>query len=258
MRFALYFVFILINTPQTGRYFKMVDILYQDPWFIAINKPSGLLVHRSALDPHATAFAVQQVRETTGKHVFPVHRLDRPTSGVLLFSFSSHDVTLMQSVWNTQVVKKYHALVRGWVHGCGYIDYHLKYKADKLAEANKSSNLIQPATTTYTCLEVFQAPIKSKRYEFARYSLLELFLHTGRKHQLRRHLAHLRHPIIGDTTHGDGEQNTLARLHLNCKHLLLSCVELCFVHPKTHTPIVIKSPKSDNFQHCLHVLATHQ
>ena len=234
----------------------MPDILYEDQWFIAINKPSGQLVHRSALDPHATNFAVQVVREMTGKRVFPIHRLDRPTSGVLLFAYTPAVVSKMQKVWESRVNKTYQALVRGWVHGCGYIDYSLKYQVDKLAEADKTPDVLQHAASSYQSLQRYEAPFKTKRYNSARYSLIKLMLHSGRKHQLRRHMAHLRHPIIGDTTHGDGKQNQLARAHLDCQHLLLSCMEISFEHPETAQHVVVTSPRSKNFEACLSRLSS--
>jgi tRNA pseudouridine65 synthase len=233
-------------------------VLYEDSWLIAINKPSGQLVHRSALDPHATEFAVQTVRDLTGRHVFPVHRLDRPTSGVLLFTFEPSMITEMQTIWDTRVGKKYQSLVRGWVQGSGYIDYPLVYLRDKRTESDKRADNIQPAASSYQCLRQFSAPFKTARYSTARYSLIELMLHTGRKHQLRRHMAHFRHPIIGDTTHGDGKQNALARQHLGCQHLLLSCTEISFEHPLTKQHVVITSPQSENFESCLARLNNQQ
>ncbi|WP_242698573.1 pseudouridine synthase [Alteromonas sp. 5E99-2] len=227
------------------------DILYQDEWLVAINKPSGQLVHRSPLDPHATDFAVQHVRDTLGTYVYPIHRLDRPTSGVLLFALYPGIVTQMQSVWEHRVHKQYKALVRGWLHGNGYIDYSLKYQADKLAEANKKENIVQTAMSSYVVRNQYEAPLATKRYATTRYSLIDLSLHTGRKHQLRRHLAHIRHPIIGDTSHGDGAQNKIARQHLGCKNLLLTCTKLAFEHPKTGANIMITSPLSPNFSDCL-------
>lgn len=231
--------------------FTSPSILYQDDSFVAINKPSGQLVHRSPLDPHATDFAIQAVRDATGRRVYAIHRLDRPTSGILLFAFSPDLVTFMQNQWQTNVTKQYRALVRGWMFGSGYIDYALKYQPDKLAEADKQANVFQAAATSYTRIAQFEAPFATGRYNTARYSLVELNLHSGRKHQIRRHLAHIRHPIIGDTTHGDGKQNKLARGELGCSQLLLSCTQIQFWHPKMQKTIVITSPISNNFQICI-------
>lgn len=241
---------------MTSLKFASPSILYQDDHFVAINKPSGQLVHRSPLDPRATDFAIQAVRDATGKRVYAIHRLDRPTSGVLLFCFAPELVSSMQAQWQSGVVKRYRALVRGWLHSSGYIDYALKYQADKLAEADKKEGIFQSAATSYTCVKQFEAPFSTRRYSSARYSLVDLHLHSGRKHQLRRHLAHIRHPIIGDTTHGDGKQNSLARGHLGCTHLLLTCTQIQFWHPKIEKTIVISSPLSENFQACLQSLGS--
>ena len=131
-----------------------LPVLYQDEHIIAINKPPGLLVHRSPIDKHETVFAVQTLRDQIGKHVFPAHRLDRPTSGVLVFSFSSEIAAkLGQQLMDKQVVKVYHALVRGFVNHTGFIDYALKYRYDKIADKHKRPQQApQPASTMYESL----------------------------------------------------------------------------------------------------------
>ncbi|MFC3093139.1 tRNA pseudouridine(65) synthase TruC [Alteromonas sediminis] len=232
-----------------------LSILYQDDCVIAINKPSGLLVHRSPLDKRAQHFAVQQLRDQVGRHVYPVHRLDRPTSGVLLFAFSPDTVALLQKNWDRGVQKRYQALVRGWVKGAGIIDYPLRYEPDKIAEKHKREDNVQQAMSYYQSIQHYQAPYPVGRYKTGRYSLVELGLYTGRKHQLRRHMAHIRHPIVGDTTHGDGKQNAFMRAQFGCEHLALSCISIQFVHPKTGRTVMVSSPRSENFESCLTQLA---
>ncbi|MCW8107535.1 pseudouridine synthase [Alteromonas ponticola] len=208
-------------------------ILYQDDNLIAIDKPPGLLVHRSPIAKHETEFAVQLLRDQVGRYVYPVHRLDRPTSGVLLFTFSPELVSAIGAQWmQKQVRKEYTAIVRGFVTGAGLIDYELSFKRDKFADKGKHlNNAPQPACTEYHGLENFVIPHPVGRYESARYALIKLNPITGRKHQLRRHLAHIRHPIIGDTTHGDGKQNKFLREHFGFQQLALSCTRLTFLHP---------------------------
>lgn len=165
-----------------------LPVLYQDEHIIAINKPPGLLVHRSPIDRHETVFAVQTLRDQIGKHVFPAHRLDRPTSGVLVFSFSSEMAAkLGQQMMDKQVVKVYHAVVRGFVNHTGFIDYALKYRYDKIADKHKRPQQApQPASTMYESLAKYEIPEPVGRYQSARYSLVKLSPSTGRKHQLRR------------------------------------------------------------------------
>lgn len=230
-----------------------LPVLYQDEHIIAINKPPGLLVHRSPIDRHETVFAVQTLRDQIGRHVFPAHRLDRPTSGVLVFSFSSEIAAkLGQQMMDKQVVKTYHAVVRGYVHHTGFIDYALKYRYDKIADKHKRPQQApQPASTMYQSVAKFDVPAPVGKYQSARYSLVKLSPSTGRKHQLRRHMVHLRHPIIGDTTHGDGKQNKFAKQHFNFNNLALSCTQMGFSHPVSGKWITINGEMHHEMQQLL-------
>ncbi|MFZ8198878.1 tRNA pseudouridine(65) synthase TruC [Alteromonas portus] len=234
-----------------------LPVLYQDEHIIAIEKPSGLLVHRSPIDRHETVFAVQTLRDQIGQHVYPAHRLDRPTSGVLVFSFSSEIAAkLGQQMMDKQVVKAYHAIVRGFVHHTGYIDYALKYRYDKIADKHKRPQQPpQPASTMYQSVAKFEVPEPVGKYQSARYSLVKLFPSTGRKHQLRRHMVHIRHPIIGDTTHGDGKQNKFAKQHFNFNNLALSCTHMGFSHPVTGKWVTINSQMHSEMRLWLEKLA---
>ncbi|MCW8091675.1 pseudouridine synthase [Alteromonas sp. ASW11-130] len=223
-------------------------ILYQDEYFVAIDKPPGLLVHRSPIAKRETVFAVQQLRDQIGRFVYPVHRLDRPTSGILLFALSPELVSAIGAQWmQKQVQKEYTAIVRGFVSGAGLIDYALSFKRDKYADKGKHlDNAPQPACSEYLGMAQYVIPMPVGRYENARYSLMQLNPITGRKHQLRRHLAHIRHPIVGDTTHGDGKQNTFLREHFNFQQLALSCTRLSFSHPVLQQTISIRcQPHAD-------------
>ncbi|MGJ8652458.1 MAG: pseudouridine synthase [Opitutaceae bacterium] len=218
-----------------------LEILYADDDLVAINKPSGLLVHRTALDKAATTFAVQMLRDQIGTTVYPCHRLDRPTSGVLLFALSSDAARAIQTQFVEKSVKKvYHAIVRGWPEANGNIAYALRSED----APSKSQNAI----TEYTKLAQSEIPLPVGRYAQARFSLMELRPQTGRKHQLRRHLAHIRHPIIGDTRHGDGAQNTFIRDHFDCHRLLLHASELCIQHPTNNEELSITAPIEHTFK----------
>lgn len=203
-----------------------------------VNKPSGLLVHKSKIDQFATEFLLQKVRDQIGQHVYLVHRLDKPTSGLIALALDPHSAKLLSEQFQArQVYKEYQAIVRGYVND-QVIDYALKEQHDKmtdsLADASKQA---QSAVTHLSTLATGEVPLPLGRYQSARYSLVKLIPKTGRKHQLRRHMAHIRHPIVGDTTHGDGKQNAFAREHLNLHRLALMATRLRFSHPETGEPI---------------------
>ncbi|MEN3157199.1 tRNA pseudouridine(65) synthase TruC [Alkalimonas sp. NCh-2] len=229
----------LIETPDTNE----LTILYQDEWLVAVDKPAGMLVHRSFLDKHETRFVMQTLRDQLGQHVFPVHRLDRPTSGVLLFALSSEVARLLsEQNANQHWYKGYLAVVRGYLQQGGTLDYPLKEQQDKIADKFSSNDkAAQSAVTDYLPLAQVELPIPVGRYPAARYSLVALSPRTGRKHQLRRHLAHLRHPIVGDTSHGDGKHNRLFREHLNCAQLLLMAKQLILTHPMNGQTLCIEA-----------------
>lgn len=222
----------------------VLHILYQDEYLVAVDKPAGMLVHRSFLDRHETVFVMQTLRNQIGLHVFPVHRLDRPTSGVLLFALSSDVARLLTEQLTEQHWRKFYlAVCRGFVSQAGVLDYPLKEQldkiADKFADQNKDK---QEAITAVWPLTQVELPIAIGKYPVARYSLVALQPLTGRKHQLRRHLSHLRHPIVGDTTHGEGKHNRLFAEHFNSHRLLLIAKRLELKHPVTGVNLVIEAP----------------
>lgn len=221
-----------------------LSVLYHDDVLVAVDKPSGLLVHRSWIAREATEFALQRVRDQIGQRVYPVHRLDRPTSGILLFAKDPDTARLVTEQFaERQVLKIYHAVVRGYLTD-GVLDYPLKEEldkiADKLADQNKEA---QSAVTAYRCLQQVELPFAvSKKHATSRYSLMELTPKTGRKHQLRRHMSHLRHPIIGDSNHGDGRHNRFFREHFGLQRLMLAATTLAFEHPHTKKAVRIELP----------------
>ena len=134
----------------------MLEILYQDEYLVAVNKPAGMLVHRSWLDTHETQFVMQTLRDQIGQHVFPIHRLDRPTSGVLLFALNSEMANLMCQQFEQKTVQKsYLAIVRGYLQGEGRIDHPLKIQLDKIADKfAQEDKAPQEAVTDYEGLKI--------------------------------------------------------------------------------------------------------
>lgn len=227
----------------------MFEVLYQDNDLIVINKPEGWLVHRSWLDKHETVVVMQTLRDQIGQHVYPIHRLDRPTSGVLIFALSSEIARLLSEQFaSSKIEKTYHAIVRGYVDGEAIIDYPLVEELDKIADkfANKDKPA-QDAITFYKGLSKIELPIEVGKYKTARYSFVELKPQTGRKHQLRRHLKHIFHPIIGDSKHGDLHQNRAFSHYFAIKRLMLHASTVKLIHPITLKPITIHAKLSDDW-----------
>lgn len=211
----------------------MLDIIYRDDALIAIDKPAGLLVHRSDVDRHETRFAVQLLRDQIGQRVYPVHRLDKGTSGVLLFAFDSEMVRLMAGQFERgEVDKTYLAIVRGWPPAAGTIDHALSRKFDAYGRQLSTAET-QPAVTHFRRLATVEWPVRIDRHATSRYALVELKPVTGRQHQLRRHMKHIAHPIIGDATYGKGIHNRFFQREFGCGRLLLACTRLEFTHPLT-------------------------
>lgn len=210
---------------------SVLRIIYEDDDLIVVNKPAKMLVHRSWLDKRETVFVMTLLRDMLGMYVYPVHRLDRPTSGALLFAKSSEVARALSVQFENHVVEKsYLAVVRGHLLGDGRIEYPLKVRlddiADKFAQVDKEPQI---AITEYQNLATCELPIVSTaRYATSRYSLMRLMPITGRKHQLRRHMTHLFHPIVGDTTHGDTAQNRAVLEFTGVSRLLLHAHTLAF------------------------------
>lgn len=228
----------------------MLNILYRDDSLIAIDKPSGLLVHRSQIDKHETRFAVQLLRDQIGQRVYPLHRLDKPTSGVLLFALSETAARRLGELFEHNAVHKtYLAVVRGYTPDTARIDYPLREEHDRMTDALADRDkAAQSAITDYQRLARLQLAVSDGRHPTSRYSLLAVTPRTGRKHQIRRHMKHIFHPIIGDTTHGDGRHNRIFREHLHSQRLLLTAFELRFTHPDSGAALRIRAPLDAEFR----------
>ena len=221
-----------------------LQVIYRDEHYIAINKPSGLLVHRSFLDKGETQFAVQLLRDQIGQHVFPLHRLDRPTSGVLIFALSSEAAQKASHLFSEHgIEKRYLALTRGYAPDQQSIDRALKEKLDKIADKFANQNKpAQSAQTDIRCLLRASLPIALGKYPSVRYSLVECLPKTGRKHQIRRHLNGINYPLINDVNHGDNTHNHFFAQHFGLSRLMLFATDARFVHPYTKKKVHIRAP----------------
>ena len=223
-----------------------LPILYQSADLVAIDKPHGLLVHRSPVARDATEFAVQRLRDQLGQRVWPVHRLDRKTGGVLLFALSEAMNSAMQRQFmEGRVRKKYLAIVRGYTPDEQTIDYPLQHP---------DTGVVQDALTHLKTTQRAEIPLPFGKHSTSRYSLVELTPATGRMHQLRKHLAHILHPIIGDRPHGCNKQNKLFLEKFGMKTTLLHAQQLTFTHPETGEEITIMAPVQAEFARMLGVL----
>ena len=265
-----------------------LSILYRDDHLIAIDKPSGLLVHRSMIDRHETRFAVQMLRDQIGRHVHPVHRLDKGTSGVLVFALDRDNAARLGAAFESRdVIKRYLAIVRGHPSAEGVIDHPLERRTDPYERTGSNRSgpgtgedsapalgrdatggtrpdcetarttspaIAQPARTRYTTLATVELPYRVDRYPFSRYALVQLEPETGRRHQLRRHLKHIAHPIIGDATHGKGKHNRLFAELFASRRLLLACTRMAFRHPVDGRLVDILCPPAEDFMRVIDAL----
>jgi tRNA pseudouridine65 synthase len=216
----------------------MLDILFRDEHLIAINKPHGLLVHRSSIAADVKEFALQLLRHQIGQWVNPVHRIDRKTAGVLLFALNKQVEAAMQKQFADNLIKKeYLAIVRGHTDDCGEIDYPLR----------KENGTLQEAFTSYQTLKRAELDVALGQHPTSRYSLIEATPATGRMHQLRKHFSHIFHPIIGDRTHGCNKQNRLFKEKWQMETMLLHASSVNFNHPVTGESITIEAPLQPEF-----------
>ncbi len=221
----------------------MLKILFEDEYYIAIHKPNGLLVHRTSIAEERTEFALQLLRNQINKRVYPVHRLDRPTSGILLFTTQKTVLQeTMQLFQQKEVQKEYLAVVRGYTPDQQTIDHPIKKDITKLNAEPK------PAITDYSRLAQIELPIPVGRYQTARYSLVKVKPETGRMHQIRRHFKHISHHILADKTYGDWRHNKMVLEEYGWKSMFLHASKLQFEHPHTGKQLVIEAPITEEWQ----------
>jgi tRNA pseudouridine65 synthase len=217
-----------------------LEILYSDEWLVAVNKPSGIHVHPTDLSPGERT-CLEQLRDQLGRYVWPVHRLDRATSGVQVFALDPETMGRMSEIFRDRAVSKlYWAVVRGYLPEEGVIDHPLQ---------NRSKTRSRDAETSYRCLARAEISEPVGEFDTTRYSLAEANPLTGRRHQLRRHFRYIAHPIIGDTTYGDSRHNIFFRRRFDSHRLLLMAVAMAFRHPYTGESLrLVAAPPPDVIQ----------
>ena len=218
---------------------SLLKILYRDDDLVAIDKPDGVLVHRTRL-ARDHVFVMPLLRDQIGRLVYPVHRLDRATSGVMIFALRPDmAAALVDSFTARRVTKQYLAVVRGHIEPAGRVDHPLRELDGEVA---------REAATRYERLAIAEIPVAVGTYPCARCSLVVAQPETGRGHQIRRHLKHLAHPVIGDTQHGDGRYNRLFRERFGLYRLLLHAWRVSFPHPRTGTVLNVDAPLPDEMR----------
>ena len=230
-----------------------LQLIHRDNHLLAVHKPAGLLVHRSPIDRHETEFALQYARELNdGAHVYPIHRLDRPTSGLLLFARDPETASALgQALMAGEIHKTYLAMVRGWIPESGLIDEPLRDKAIDRRDTREQA--MREARTRYRRLAITEIPVAIEGYASSRYSLIELAPETGRQHQLRRHLQHISHPIIGDTNYGRTRHNHYFAERFGGGRLMLAATALSFRHPASGEAMTLTAAPEESFRSVLSI-----
>lgn len=220
----------------------MLEILYHDEALVAVNKPAGLAVHRSKMVGNADAFLIDLLREQLGGTLYLAHRLDRATSGVLLVARSTEvAAALGEQFMGRDVHKQYLTVVRGWPEPAeGMIDYPLP--------GSRESGPRREARTCYRRLATVEVPIALGRYSQQRYAWVLAEPQTGRFRQIRKHMAHIHHPVMGDCQHGRSDHNRLYKQYFSCHRMLLHAWRLSFRHPVDGRPMVLEAPLDAAFQ----------
>ncbi|MBL4669076.1 MAG: pseudouridine synthase [Flavobacteriales bacterium] len=222
-----------MNT-STQPVIKSIEIIFEDEYLIVVNKPNNVIIHESHY--------ARNIKETTllkfleqqlGYPVYPVHRLDRKTSGIILLLKEKENVNQFQTLFTSNKIQKtYYAIVRGFSKEKGIIDSPVK---------NDDTGIYKEALTNYTSVNNIEIDIPVHPYTKSRYSLIKLMPETGRMHQLRKHLNKINHPIVGDYKYGDRFHNRMFETEFNCIYMFLHAFQLDFTHPITTENLILKA-----------------
>ncbi len=225
-----------------------IPVLYRDERLAVVDKPAGLMVHDSALARGETDFMADRLRDQFGRPVFLVHRLDRATSGCLLLAFDREAASALgKTLMSGEVEKAYLAVCRGW-------PAEAAFTVDHPLDGGPGKPQKKPAVTRFERLATCELALPSAGFPTSRYALLRAWPQTGRFRQIRRHLKHLSHHLIGDTSHGDGRHNRQFRM-LGIHRMLLHAERLAFAHPEDGRRIVATASPAGEFAKALALFA---
>ena len=201
-----------MNAEDIGRI-----LLFEDDDLIVVNKPYGYFVHKSSLDATSDQILMYPVRDYTGCHVYPIHRLDRKTTGILLFAKNKSALAHYNKLFEDRKVDKtYLTICRGFLPDSGTIDYALKLESGK----------VQDAITSFKLIEKSEIPVEGQKFPTSRFSLAEFYPETGRMHQIRKHAAHIFHPIVADRPHGCNKLNKVLIEQMDIHRMVLHALSL--------------------------------
>jgi tRNA pseudouridine65 synthase len=226
-------------TPDAHSASIEIPVLYRDEFLAVVDKPAGLMVHDSALARGETDFMADRLREQFDRPIFLVHRLDRATSGCLLLAFDRESASILgKTLMSGDVEKDYLAVCRGWPEEAFVVDHPL--------DGGPGKPLKKPAITRFERRATCELALPSAGFDTSRYALLRAQPQTGRFRQIRRHLKHLSHHLIGDTSHGDGRHNRAFRM-MGIHRMLLHAERLRFDHPHSGGRIEAVAPLDAEF-----------
>lgn len=223
-----------------------LEIIFEDDYCILVNKPNNVLVHHAhhSRNVRDEASLLDLIKHDTHQTFYPVHRLDRKTSGVILLSKKKQYVSEFQELFTNQEIKKiYYGLVRGFAPQSVDIDSPVK---------GRDAKVYKEAQTALRSLDNITLNIPVKPYDTSRYSLVELKPRTGRMHQLRIHMQKISHPLIGDPKYGDNNHNIMFESNFGITNLFLHAGRLSFIHPFTSEKINAKAQFPEHWQFVFH------
>lgn len=232
-----------------------VPILFEDEHLVAVAKPAGLFVHRSSADRTVELVLLQMVRDQIGLNLFTVHRLDRATSGLVVFAKSAAVAAAMGQLFaDRRIQKTYQAVVRGFPDDQGQIQIPLVSARGRGKPEGHPHAAPQDALTKFETVQRFELPIASRHFPTTRCALVNVFPRTGRYHQIRRHFNYISHPVIGDTSHGDRRINRSVAEFCGLGRLMLAATRLQWIHPVTKQPLDLHCPPEPSFERAIRQL----